>query len=643
MSNNASYNSSAQRPDPIIAFLGTESSRLVLGQLLADSGQISAAQQAQADRNTLNTRLQRLRPQPRPDSISNARPSHQPNTPSMSRGVDLSRSPAEVPRTRPCPFIPSYLVGSAYAKKLAAKFPELKQPPPTFLGRHFRPSQEDADTGDIKVNPIPTYWDENDKHVGLEVSSDGLELRHVGSKEQRENDTSSIRANCPIPKEVGLYYYEVSISHSKAKENKIGVGFVTSKTSLNKPPGWEAGSYGYHGDDGSKFSGSLHGGPYHSKFSAGDTIGCGINFYTKEVFFTKNGIYIGPAFQNVSGDLYPGIGIQHPSDGLRANFGAMPFTFDIDSMVERQRSKIQTHVRNTPFDTLHPSQSESQFLQELVMQALENDGYIETARAFAAAIRKEEQALAAGIDGTDSKMTTEDDEETVNRQTVRYAVLTGDIDQAEKMMRLYYPALLDANKDILFRLQCQRFIEMVRLNTGMRNRIEKRLAKDKLREARRIETDQTKLNPTPHEESDDEEISLDRAEFGAPQDNLDLQESEFATLEYGRKLDELYRDDTRPEVSAALKEIWSTMAYQNPLTETKFDHLFSRRARMEIAEEVNSAVLSHLGKSSRTALDTAYASTAVLLDEISGEVSGAAFVTVEDAFRMIAKESQYPE
>lgn len=32
--------------------------------------------------------------------------------------------------------------------------------------------------------------------------------------------------------------------------------------------------------------------PHIPRFAAGDTIGCGINFTTYTVFFTKNGIYL---------------------------------------------------------------------------------------------------------------------------------------------------------------------------------------------------------------------------------------------------------------------------------------------------------------------------------------------------------------
>lgn len=70
----------------------------------------------------------------------------------------------------------------------------------------------------------------------------------------------------------------------------IGVGFSTTKASLEKLPGWEPESWAYHGDDGKTFCCQMQGKPYGPKFTTGDIIGCGINFTTRSAFFTKNGV-----------------------------------------------------------------------------------------------------------------------------------------------------------------------------------------------------------------------------------------------------------------------------------------------------------------------------------------------------------------
>lgn len=73
----------------------------------------------------------------------------------------------------------------------------------------------------------------------------------------------------------------------------IGVGFSSKSASLNRAPGWEPESWGYHGDDGHCFQAQNVGKHYGPTFGYGDVIGCGVNFRTGTAFFTKNGHYLG--------------------------------------------------------------------------------------------------------------------------------------------------------------------------------------------------------------------------------------------------------------------------------------------------------------------------------------------------------------
>jgi Ran-binding protein 9/10 len=73
----------------------------------------------------------------------------------------------------------------------------------------------------------------------------------------------------------------------------IGIGFSGRSVALNRPPGWEPESWGYHGDDGHVFGGQNMGKPYGTKFGTGDTIGCLVNFRLGHVLFTKNGNELG--------------------------------------------------------------------------------------------------------------------------------------------------------------------------------------------------------------------------------------------------------------------------------------------------------------------------------------------------------------
>ena len=48
-----------------------------------------------------------------------------------------------------------------------------------------------------------------------------------------------------------------------------GVGFSTGSVALNRLPGWETHSYGYHGDDGMAFHSCGTGKPYGPVYATG--------------------------------------------------------------------------------------------------------------------------------------------------------------------------------------------------------------------------------------------------------------------------------------------------------------------------------------------------------------------------------------
>lgn len=79
----------------------------------------------------------------------------------------------------------------------------------------------------------------------------------------------------------------------------IGVGLCTTNSNLNKLPGWEKHSYGYHADDGCIFNASGSGDNYGPTFTTGDVVGCGYNMVDKAIFFTKNGVNLGTAFTGI--------------------------------------------------------------------------------------------------------------------------------------------------------------------------------------------------------------------------------------------------------------------------------------------------------------------------------------------------------
>jgi hypothetical protein len=127
-----------------------------------------------------------------------------------------------------------------------------------------------------------------------------------------------------------------------ADDRFIGLGFCRANVSLNRLPGWEPESWGYHGDDGHSFCCQGTGKTYGPTFTTGDIVGCCINFRKGIAFYTKNGVELDTAFRDLAfqtpgktgkGDFYPSVGLRTPGEHVRVNFGQKPFVFDIEGYI----------------------------------------------------------------------------------------------------------------------------------------------------------------------------------------------------------------------------------------------------------------------------------------------------------------------
>lgn len=184
-------------------------------------------------------------------------------------------------------------------------------------------------------------------------------------------------------------------------------------------------------------------------------------------------------------------------------------------------------------------------------------------------------------------------------------------------------------EEVLFRLKCRKFIELIRHEA----------------EINMAGGDRRRRNGHSHSQAEDEDMELDHY-MDDDMDNTDgVAESDDLAedaLLYGQKLQAEYDSDKRREVRTTLEEIFSLMAYQNPLKEGKVAHLLDRKGRVAVAEELNSAILESLGKSSRAALETLYAQTSVLLDILADTGGPGAFVTMKGIIDEIEPRTNDP-
>ena len=144
------------------------------------------------------------------------------------------------------------------------------------------------------IKNIILYFTVQDKYNYIGLSQSNLRVHYKGHGKTHK-DASSVRATHSIPASCGLYYFEVKII-SKGRDGYMGVGLSAQGVNMNRLPGWDKQSYGYHGDDGHSFCSSGTGQAYGPTFTTGDIIGCGLNLIDGSCFYTKNGIHLGVAF-----------------------------------------------------------------------------------------------------------------------------------------------------------------------------------------------------------------------------------------------------------------------------------------------------------------------------------------------------------
>uniref|UniRef100_A0A674P694 RAN binding protein 9 n=1 Tax=Takifugu rubripes TaxID=31033 RepID=A0A674P694_TAKRU len=290
--------------------------------------------------------------------------------------------------------------------------------------------------------PLPRSWSPKDKFSYIGLSQNNLRVHYKGHG-KTPKDAASVRATHPIPAACGVYYFEVKII-SKGRDGYMGIGLSAQGVNMNRLPGWDKHSYGYHGDDGHSFCSSGTGQPYGPTFTTGDVIGCCVNLINNTCFYTKNGHSLGIAFTDLPPNLYPTVGLQTPGEVVDANFGQHPFVFDIEDYMREWRTKIQAQIDHFP---IGEREGEWQsMIQKMVASYLVHHSYCATAEAFAKSTDQAVHEELASIK---------------NRQKIQKLVLSGRMGEAIETTQQLYPNLLERNPDLLFMLKVRQFIEMV--------------------------------------------------------------------------------------------------------------------------------------------------------------------------------------
>jgi len=185
--------------------------------------------------------------------------------------------------------------------------------------------------------PVSRPFDEDDPRCSnlidwptkMEMQRRSDMVRRGAATAVLDHDSFRLRA---LPAAPALLYYEITLLN--AGEQSMGcIGFGPRRTRRDRAPGWDAGSIGYHGDDGKLFCAGLlgNGTSYAETWQAGDVIGAALDRAGKRVFFTRNGVKLRDVdVTTIVGTLDVAIvafGTGATTERIKLNFGDEPFAF----------------------------------------------------------------------------------------------------------------------------------------------------------------------------------------------------------------------------------------------------------------------------------------------------------------------------
>lgn len=179
---------------------------------------------------------------------------------------------------------------------------------------------------------------------------------------------------------------------------------------------------------------------------------------------------------------------------------------------------------------------------------------------------------------------------------IRRAILSGDVDQALEVTHAQFPNVLEENLEIVFRLKCQKWVELIRKTVELNS--------TKLPETER-RTSNGFHNASSSNDDFAQDMELDEQPNGESQSNrqgkssadgnvLQYDQLMQEVMEYGQELQREYPGQEGDHMKA-LNDIFSLIAYPDPKDSVN-GHLLDPAGRVTVAEELNSAIL---GKSTK--------------------------------------------
>lgn len=302
--------------------------------------------------------------------------------------------------------------------------------------------------------PVPTELDTLNSSGGFSIVLPNKLSVQYPTVNLHGHDVGVVQANHPAPVKRLLYYFEIYVKNAGAK-GQIAIGFTAEGFHMRRQPGWEANSFGYHGDDGLLYRGQGKGEAFGPTYSTGDTVGAGINYGSHEFFFTKNGQVVGTVEKDVKGRLYPTVAVHSQYEEVIVNFGKDPFIFDV--------KVYEANLRKKQLDVIERISIPQSASYGIVRSYLQHYGYEETLNVFDEASQTSVPPITGIHDNGFNEHATY---ALKHRNILRKLIKDGQIDDAFANLREWYPEIVkDDTSPICFMLHCQKFIELVRVGS----------------------------------------------------------------------------------------------------------------------------------------------------------------------------------
>lgn len=272
----------------------------------------------------------------------------------------------------------------------------------------------------------------------------------------------SIQTALPLFPLFNIGYFEVKVLDLRSR-GVVAVGLACKEYPNTAQPGWKRISYGYHSDDGNLYHnsgqpiGSIKVNEKNEMFGMGDVVGCGFNLESKEVFYTKNGQYLGVAFTGFNSEaIYPTVGIDQAS--IKFILDEKDFIFNIQSMREDLKQNMLSKA-------LHPQNDEVSVLDScaVIQEYLIHEGYLETLNALYSQIKENWAAMG---DNLHNNINMYDTSMLKLRCQIRKHIANGHTEKAFALLKphmknMEQKIMKDSMNKLLLLLHSQIFVEKI--------------------------------------------------------------------------------------------------------------------------------------------------------------------------------------